>query len=168
MSRLMRSDSSPFGPLTVTRSGSIAMVTPAGTRMGCLPMRDIASDGLPDLRHYFAPDALDAGVVAGHEPLGGRDDGRAHAALHPRDVGVVDVGALPRARDPLQARDHRLASLGVLERDRQLLAGAPGSRVMHVVVLDVALLAQDPGDLPPEPRGRDGHVVMLRGRRVAD
>ena len=31
MSRWIRSDSSPLGPLTVTLSGSIAMVTPAGT-----------------------------------------------------------------------------------------------------------------------------------------
>jgi hypothetical protein len=30
-----------LGPLTVTRSGSIAIVTPAGTEMGCLPILDI-------------------------------------------------------------------------------------------------------------------------------
>ena len=41
MSCGIRSDSSPLGPLTVTRSGSIAIVTPAGTGMGCLPIRDI-------------------------------------------------------------------------------------------------------------------------------
>src|SRR6185437_4897660 len=102
MSRLMRSDNSPLGPLTVTRSGSIAMVTPAGTGMGCLPMRDIASDGLPDLRHHFAADALDAGLVASHDPLGGRHDRGPHAALNPRDVSMVDVGALARARDAPQ------------------------------------------------------------------
>ena len=41
MSRAMRSESSPLGPLTVTRSGSIAIVTPEGTGMGCLPILDI-------------------------------------------------------------------------------------------------------------------------------
>src|SRR6185437_9654733 len=114
MSRLTRSDSSPLGPFTVTRSGSIATVTPAGTGMGCLPMRDIASDGLPDLRHHFAADALDAGLVAGHAPLAGRHDRGAHAALNPRDVGVVDIRAMPGARDALQSGDHRLARLRVL------------------------------------------------------
>ena len=42
MSRCTRSVSSPLGPLTVTRSGSIETVTPAGTVMGCLPIRDMA------------------------------------------------------------------------------------------------------------------------------
>src|SRR5437588_10674719 len=127
MSRLMRSDSSPFGPFTVTRSGSIAMVTPAGTEMGCLPMRDMIRNGLPDLGHDFAADAFAARLVAGHDPLGGRQDRGAHASLDSRDVGVVDVGALPGTGDPLQTTDHRLAGLRVLERDRQLLAGAaPG------------------------------------------
>src|SRR5581483_10344074 len=153
MSRLTRSDSSPLGPLTITRSGSIATVTPAGTGMGCLPMRDIASDGLPDLRQHFAADALDAGLVAGHEALGGRHDRRPHAALNPGDVGMVDVGALARARDALQAADHGLAGLGVLERDRQLLAGPPLGRVVDLVGLDVALLAQDPRDLRSQPGG---------------
>src|SRR5690349_12239993 len=139
MSRLMRSDNSPLGPLTVTRSGSIAMVTPAGTEMGCLPMRDIASDGLPDLRHDFAADALDAGLVAGHDALGGRHDRGAHAALNARDVGVVDIGALPGARDPLQPGDHRLARLRVLEGDRQHLAGPALGGVVHLEGLDVSL-----------------------------
>jgi len=42
MSRGTRSDSSPFGPFTLTRSGSIEIVTPAGTGMGCLPIRDMS------------------------------------------------------------------------------------------------------------------------------
>src|ERR1700753_2340074 len=85
MSRLTRSESSPLGPLTVTSSGAIAMVTPAGTGMGCLPILDIAyqlSLSLPDPRHDFAADALLAGLVAGHDTFGGRDDRRAHAALN--------------------------------------------------------------------------------------
>src|ERR1700684_675872 len=81
MSRLIRSVSSPLGPLTVTRSGSIATVTPAGTVMGCLPIRDIERPLLPDLRHDLAADAGRAGVVAGHDPLRGGDDRGAHAAL---------------------------------------------------------------------------------------
>ena len=63
MSREMRSDSSPFGPLTRTVSGSIATVTPDGTAIGCLPILDIRS---PDLCEDLAADARRARVVAGH------------------------------------------------------------------------------------------------------
>src|SRR5690348_11448939 len=94
IARGMRSDNSPLGPLTVTRSGSIATVTPAGTGIGCLPIRDIAFQGLPDRRYHFAADALQTGVVAGHHAAGRRDDRRAHTALDPRDVLVIDVRAL--------------------------------------------------------------------------
>src|SRR5215208_7448845 len=41
MSRGMRSNSSPFGPLTATRSASIETSTPSGMGIGCLPIRDI-------------------------------------------------------------------------------------------------------------------------------
>src|SRR5687767_5677889 len=78
MSRWMRSERSPLGPATRTTPGSMATVTPVGTGMGCLPIRDI---GLPDLRHQLAADALAARVVAGHHALGRGDDRGAHAAL---------------------------------------------------------------------------------------
>src|SRR5947209_1674423 len=135
MSRGTRSDSSPFGPLTVTRSGSIATVTPDGTAMGCLPIRDMA---LPDPSHDLAADALAPGVVAGHHSPRGGDDGRAHPALDPRDVLAIHVGAPAWPRDPLHARDHRLAVLGVLERDRDLLARLTGARRAHLIAVDVA------------------------------
>src|ERR1700716_145111 len=111
MSRWMRSNSSPLGPLTVTRSGSIAIVTPAGMGIGRLPIRDIAVSGLPDRRHDLAAHTLVAGVVAGHLSAGCGDDRRAHAALDARDVVVIDVCALAGARHPLEARDHRLTLL---------------------------------------------------------
>src|SRR5690348_15509893 len=159
ISRGMRSDSSPLGPLTVTRSGSIATVTPAGTGIGCLPIRDIAFLGLPDRRHHFAADALEAGVVPGHHAGGRRDDRGAHAALDPRDVVVVDVRALARARDALHAADHRLALVGVLEHHRDRLARPPLTRGHELESLDVPLLLEDPRELALEPRGRDRDVV---------
>ena len=67
MSRWMRSESSPLGPLTRTDSGSIAMVTPAGTVIGCLPILDIAR--LPDLRQDLAADSGSARVVTGHHAV---------------------------------------------------------------------------------------------------
>ena len=50
-----RSDSSPLGPFTVTRSGSIETVTPAGTGMGCLPMRDMARSTVYQTRATTSP-----------------------------------------------------------------------------------------------------------------
>src|SRR5438094_889874 len=90
MSRGMRSWSSPLGPFTRTRPDSIETVTPSGTGMGCLPMR-LTLALLPDLGQNLAADPPLAGVVAGHDPLRGRDDRGAHPAQHLRDVLGVDV-----------------------------------------------------------------------------
>src|SRR3954467_11426506 len=89
MSRWMRSTSSPFGPLTRTDSGSMATVTPAGTAMGLRPIRLLERP--PNLCHHFAADAAATGLVAGHDALGRRDDGGAHAAQHLRDARGRDV-----------------------------------------------------------------------------
>src|SRR5207248_9957724 len=115
MSRCTRSESSPLGPFTVTRSGSIATVTPLGTAVGCLPIRDIVLKLLPDPSHDLATHALLASLVAGHDPLGGRNDRGAHAALDARDVAVVDVGALTRPRHALHPGDDRTPLVGVFE-----------------------------------------------------
>src|SRR5204862_7736020 len=80
ISRGISVESSPLGPLTRTLPGSIATVTPLGTGMGCLPMRDILSS--PDLCEDLAADPLGAGVVARLDPAGGGDDGSAHAPQH--------------------------------------------------------------------------------------
>src|SRR5438128_4000201 len=138
----MRSASSPLGPFTRTCSSSIATVTPAGTGMGCLPIRDTAPRS-PDLRQELAADPRGASVVAGHHAAGGRHDRRAHATQHPRDLLGVDICALPGARDAAQPGDRRAPVLGVLEPNLDQLAGAvlagherPG--------LDVALLGEYP------------------------
>src|ERR1044072_7648806 len=79
MSRGMRSESSPLGPCTRTSPEAMSTVTPLGTAMGCLPMRDMRD--LPDLRHDLAADALLARVVTGHDAARRREDRRAHATL---------------------------------------------------------------------------------------
>src|SRR5581483_8651156 len=167
MSRGMRSESSPLGPLTVTRSGSIETVTPEGTGMGCFPIRDMTLTSLPDARHDLATDTLLAGFVAGHDAFRGRDDRGAHAALDAGDVGMVDVGPLAGARDALESGDDGLSILGVLEHDGDLLAGTLGRRVLQRVTLDVSLLLEDAGQLALESRGGNRHVLVLRERRVA-
>src|SRR5215204_4103307 len=131
MSRGMRSDNSPLGPLTRTKPVSMETVTPEGTGTGCLPIR-LMGRSSPDLRHDLAADAAIAGVVAGHQTLGRGDDRRAHAALDLGDVLGVDVGAAAGTRDSPQARDHGLALLGVAQDDADVLDGAPRLGCLHV------------------------------------
>src|SRR3954466_10605018 len=83
MSRDLRSDSAPRGPVTWTTSGSTVTVTPSGTGMGFLPIRDIA---LPDLRDDLAAHAGAPRLVAGHDATRCRDDRGAHAALDLADT----------------------------------------------------------------------------------
>src|SRR5690349_19346739 len=110
ISRWMRSDSSPLGPCTRTTPGSIVTVTPLGTEMGFLPIRDIE---LPDLRHDLAADALLARLMAGHDAVRRRDDRGAHAALHLANAVLAGVVALARTGHAAQAGDGRAAVLGV-------------------------------------------------------
>src|SRR3954453_3298025 len=122
MSRLLRSDSAPRGPVTWTTSGSMVTVTPSGTGMGFFPMRLI--DRSPDLRDDLAAHAGAARLVAGHDAARRRDDRGAHAALDLADARRRRVVALPGARDAPQPRDRRAAVVGVLQADRDHLAGA--------------------------------------------
>src|ERR687896_304291 len=69
--------SSPSGPLTVTRPGSTATLTPSGISMGLLPIRLMA---LPDETHHFAADALFLGRLARDEAARRGQDRGAHAA----------------------------------------------------------------------------------------
>src|SRR5919201_828811 len=138
MSRGTRSVSSPRGPLTRTSSGSIEIVTPSGSGMGFLPIRDMA---LPDVGDDLAADARLAGLVAGHHAMGGGHDRGPHAAEHLRDLGVADVVALAGAGDALQAGDGRAAvGLRVLERDPDQAARMVGVGRLELVRVDVALL----------------------------
>src|SRR5215210_2629171 len=122
ISRLLRSASSPFGPFTLTSSGSMLISTPSGTATGCLPMRLIERS--PDLRHELAANAGAARLVPRHDALRRRDDDRPHPALHARHRARLHIGAAARTRDALNPLDHRLAVLGVLEAHAQHAAHA--------------------------------------------
>src|SRR5258705_376595 len=81
-------ESSPFGPLTATRPGPISTVTASGTGMGFLPIRLIAAS--PDVGDDLAADAFGLRFVAGHHPNRGAEDRGAGAAVHARNLLVVD------------------------------------------------------------------------------
>src|SRR5687768_15185118 len=161
ISRLLRSDSSPFGPLTLTSSGSMAISTPSGTETGCFPMRLTS----PHLCDELAAHAGALCVVAGHDALRGRHDRRAHAALHLRHRAGRHVLATARLRDALDALDDRLAVLRVLEPHAQ---HAPDPGGLNFVAVDVALLLQDARDLRLQVRGGHLHVVAVGVQAVAD
>src|SRR5215207_9052792 len=163
MSRATRSWSSPFGPFTFTSSGSMVISTPSGTETGCLPMRLIPRS--PDPRHQLAADALAPRVVPGHDAPGGGHDRRAHAALHLRHVAGPDVPPAARLREALDARDHRLAVLGVPQADAQ---GATHATGLDLVAVDVALLLQDARELRLEGGGGHLDLVVVGAQSVAD
>src|SRR4051794_275892 len=127
MSRGTVCSSSPRGPLTRTTPGSTETVTPEGTVMGCLPMRDIVRS--PYERDDLAPDALATGLVPRQDAMRRGHDRGPHAALDAGDLGVRDVVSAARARDALEAEDHRGAVLGVLELHADDLRGLLGRRV---------------------------------------
>src|SRR5688500_16914181 len=144
MSRFLRSESAPRGPVTWTTSGSTLMVTPVGTGMG---LRQIRLIWLPDLRHDLAADLRLARVVTGHDAVRRRDDGGAESTLDLRDLGGRHVPALAGPRDAAQPRDRRAAVVGVLQADLDDLARVLRGRRLDVEAGDVALLVQDPRHL---------------------
>src|SRR3954451_8588514 len=166
MSRLLRSDSAPRGPVTWTTSGSIVTVTPSGTGMGFLPMR--LTTRSPHLGDDLAAHAGAPRLVAGHDAARRRDDRGAHAALDLADPARGRVVALARARDPAQAADRRAAVLGVLQRDADELARVVLVGLDEVEAQDVALLAQDARHLPLEVGRRDVHLLVGGDDPVAD
>src|SRR3954469_3757380 len=165
MSRDLRSDSAPRGPVTWTTSGSMVTVTPSGTGMGFLPIRDMA---LPNLRHDLAADTRAACLVAGHDPARRRDDRRAHAALDLADPARGRVMALAGARHAAQPADRRAAVLGVLELHAHALARVLLVGREQLEAVDVALLAQDAGHLALEVGRRDVHLLVRGDDPVAD
>src|SRR6187402_371449 len=81
----------PFGPFTSTAPACTVTVTPLGTAMGFLPIRDIASS--PDVAEHFAADTGLHRVAARHHALRGREDARAEPAHDARNVSAAEIHA---------------------------------------------------------------------------
>src|SRR5947208_6432300 len=143
--------SSPFGPDTVTRPGSTDTSTPAGTLMGCLPIRDMS---LPDETDHFAADAFALGGAARDDAAGRGQDCSSEAAEDARQALLVRVDAPPGLRHALQAGQHALTAAAVLELDDEHLVRQL-ARLDDVKAADVPLLLEDAGDLLLQLRG--GH-----------
>src|SRR3569833_1854778 len=157
-------DSSPFGPFTFTVLPSTVTVTPDGTVMGSLPIRDMICS-LPDEGDELAAGARLTRFTVGHQALVGVVNREAEAGAHARDLGRADVLAKARRRHALQLTDHRLAA-GVLEADAEDLLALFG--LERRVILDVVVLLQDSRDLGLHLRHRNVDAAVLRSASIAD
>src|SRR3954469_14324199 len=161
--------SSPRGPDTVTRPGSTATRTPAGTSMGLLPIRDMSSQRLrlPDETDDFAADALLLGGAARDDAAGGGHDRDAHAAENALAAVLAGIDAPAGLGDALEVGEDALAAAAVLELDHERLVRLAFG-LGDVVVADVALLLEDPGDLRLQLRVRHLCAIMQRLVGVAN
>src|SRR5665647_1141147 len=154
----------PLGPVTVMTGPSRAISTPAGTRTGWRPIRDIVVP-LPDVREDFAAELGLASLRAGHDPLAGADDDDAQAAQDPGDVRLAGVDAEAGLADALEPGEDRCLAVDVLEVEREdgvdpVAALAEGG--------DEALIDEDACDLELHPGCRHDHLEVVRARRIAD
>src|SRR5690606_33058600 len=153
----------PLGPFTLTVEPSMVTSTPLGIGMGALPIRDMS--GLPDVTEHFAADLATPGLTAGHHTLRRAHDRDPEASEDPRNLLLADVHAKPRAGDPPDAGDHRLAVIRVGDVQLQVVPRALGN---------VRDAAQEPFLLEHLRHGTlhlgGGHsdLLVVRGCRIAD
>src|SRR5690348_8004584 len=119
--------SEPSGPVTATRPGSLATVTPPGTSMGLFPIRLMGS---PDEGHDSPADPALLRGPAGHETRRRGQDRDAHPAQHAREAVLPRVDPAARLGDALQATDHPLAVPAELEVDDQ---GIEAFALLHAI-----------------------------------
>src|SRR6266478_1433737 len=137
------------------------MSTPLGMATGSRPILLMPYLPLPNVGQDLAAEALALRFAAGHEAGRGRDDGDAQTAEHARHLVLPRVDAKPWLRDAAQTGDGgKLAD--VFHPQHEL------ARVGLFDPRDVALVAQNAGDLGLHPARRDGHGLVARARRVAD
>src|SRR5690606_6697914 len=151
----------PLGPFTVTVWPSMVTVTPDGTAIGFLPMRDISVDPA----QHFAAHVLVAGRGVGHDALGRRKDRDAQAVLHRLEVADRRIDPTARLGDAGDFRDHRLA-VEILQLDLELreLARLLDQRV----AADVALVLEHVEHALAQARRGRQHRRTLAGRGVLD
>src|SRR5664280_676436 len=156
--------SAPFGPLTCTTPSATVTWTALWIGMGFFPMRDMAAS-LPHAAHDLAAEARLARLGVGHEPLGGRDHGDAHAAP---DLGqLLDAAIHPQARpgNALQTVDRGLAVRRVAQVEPQRALGA---FLQHFEGADEPLLLEDLRKLELDLGRRRVAAVLAYEHRVAD
>src|SRR5215210_338075 len=150
-------DSSPRGPLTITRPGRSETLTPLGSSMGFLPIRlmtfrsakalavvlptyrfypnssDFRLRKSPDEAQDFAADSLLLRGSARDESARRGQDRHAHPAEHARQAVLARVHTAARLRHALQVGDDPLATPAVLQLDDQVIEALA---LLDAVILD--------------------------------
>src|SRR5690606_14628269 len=152
---------SPLGPLTETVWPSSVTVTPFGTAMVFLPIRDISVDPAEDC----AADVSVAGVGVRHDAFRSREDRDAEAVLDRLQIADGRIDATAGLRHAGDLSDHRLA-VEVLQLNLELreLAGVLNQRI----AADVALVLQHVQDALAQAGSRGEHRRTLAGGRVLE
>ena len=108
------------------------------------------ADRLPDIAQHFAADARPDRGSSGHHAARGRQDARAEAGEHLRDVVAAEIDAAAGTADALDAGNDPLAVRTVLEKEPQRLDGRRrfGARVVeHLEALNVPFVLKDLRDI---------------------
>src|SRR5918999_2620010 len=151
--------SSPSGPFTITRPGRTETETPPGIWIGVLPILLTLSS--PNETDDLAADTELLGTPARDDAGGRRHDRHAHPAEDARQAVLVRIHAPAGLGHPPEVRDDPLAVASELELDYE---GIEGLALLDPVVLDVALLLEQAGDLLLHTGG--GHRRRLVERLV--
>src|SRR4051794_26654518 len=156
--------SSPSGPFTITRPGESETETPAGSSMGCLPIRLIGS---PDEADDFSADSLLGRGSARDQAVGGGQNRDAHPAEDARQAVLARVDAAAGLGDALEVGDHALAVAPELELDNERVVGRV-LLALDLVIANVALLLEEACDLRLGARARHLGTLVQRAVRVPD
>src|SRR5579859_1599104 len=162
--------SSPFGPFTCTVPSPRSMVTPLGTGIGILPIRDMRSgaSALPDVGQDFAAYLEAARPGATHDALRRRQDGGPETAEHTRDLRRAGIDPQPGLADAFDAHQDRVAAAAarrIAQLDAQHFVDTLAALFERI---DVALIAQHFGNRPFHLGKRHVAARVPSQRRVAD
>src|SRR5690606_5462403 len=140
-------------------------VTPLGTGIGFLPIRDISVS--PDVAENFTADAGLDRFAARHDAVRRGQDARAEAAHDLRHVIPTEIHASAGPAHPGNPGDDLLAARAVLQRDPD--DGARGIHGLHhLESLDVALALEDARDLHLQAGRRHINTRVPRVHRVPE
>src|SRR5919106_1139092 len=145
----------PLGPFTVSVPLSTAAVTPPGTAIGFLPIRDI----LEHLRQHFAADVLLARFRIGKHTTRRRDDHGSKAVADHRQLLARRIDATAGLGHAGQMLDRRLA-LEILKLDSKALLRA---NALFRIATDVAFALEhiEYADTQVRRRSHNGILACL-------
>src|SRR4030042_89692 len=96
---------------------------------------------LPHIAEYFSPEAQFPGLLIGHHPLGGGEDGDSVAVEHRRNLFASHINPSSWFADSLNISNHGPFCIRVFQIDPQPLV--PAQFLLEVIPADVAGYKKD-------------------------